>query len=330
MASGATAALARNCSPPTIQSCGHVQRGHEETAVGGDAEAGDDQWALGGFAEEPVAEEVGHGEAQEGGQADDGVELAPARRVEMELVDQEQVAVKRCARADEAEDGHRHQLVVERPDPQQPGHGGAEEDPRRRLLLRLQVHARRLEDVAALVGPLLGFAQGEERESHGNAGQRDEKPVAPAVRDGDHEAEDQDADGLRDRVRQVVPAEDPPPALDGIGVGEVRVVHRVVHPEVRPTPPGRGTRTPTRWARAPWPIRRRRKRSGRRRRPPCGSPGRPTAPAARPTATGPPGPRRPPRPSDGVGHVERVLQVAADQVDAVPECARDRSPPRSS
>ncbi len=231
MASGATAAFGQELQSTHHPELGHVERGHEETAVGGDAEAGDDQRALRGFAEEAVAEEVGHGEAQEGGQADDGVELAPARRVEVELVDQEQVAVKGRSRADEAEDGHRHQLVVERPDPQQPGHGGAEEDPGRRLLLGLQVHARRLEDMAALVGPFLGFAQREECEPHGNAGQCDEKAVAPTMRNGHHEAENQDADGLRDRVRQLMPTEDAPPALDGIGVGEIRVVDRVVHPE---------------------------------------------------------------------------------------------------
>ena len=123
------------------------------------------------------------------------------------------------AGAGEAEDGHGHQLVVERADPQQPGDGRAEQDPWCLLLLGVQVHARRLEDVAALVGPLLGLAQREEREAERNAGQRDQQAVAPVVGDRHDVAEDQDPDRLRQRVRQVVPAEDPPPPLGRVGVG---------------------------------------------------------------------------------------------------------------
>ena len=161
---------------------GHVERQHEEPAVGRDADAGDDQRPLGGAAEVAVAEDVGQREPEEGGQADDGVHLAARGRVEVELVDEEQVAEQRRAGPGEAEDGHRHQLVVERADPQQPGHGGAEEDPGRLLLLGVQVHARRLEDVAALVGALLRLAQGEEGEAERNAGQRHQQAVAPIVR----------------------------------------------------------------------------------------------------------------------------------------------------
>ena len=119
----------------------HVERQDEQSPVGGDGDAGDHEGALGGAAEEAVAEHVGEGEPQEGGQADDGVDLAADCRVEVELVDEEQVPEQRCTGAGEAEDGHRHELVVQRAHPQQPGDGGTQEDPGRLLLLGVQVHA---------------------------------------------------------------------------------------------------------------------------------------------------------------------------------------------
>ena len=148
----------------------------------------------------------------------------------MEFVDEEQVAEQRRTGPCEAEDSHGHELEVERAHAQEPGHRRAEEDAWCLLLLAVQVHARGLEDVAALVGPLLGLAQREEGEAERNAEQRHQQAVAPVVRNGHHVAEDQDPDRLRQRVGQVVPTEDPAPRLGGVGVGQVRVVDRVVHP----------------------------------------------------------------------------------------------------
>jgi hypothetical protein len=167
--------------------------------------------------------------SEEGGQADDGVDLTPAGGVQVELVDEEKVAEQRRTRSGESEDGHGHQLEIERPDAQQPGHCRTEQHPRRAFLLGLQVHARSLEDVAALVRPLLRLAQREQGEAQRDAGERDEQPEAPIVRDGHDIAEDENPDRLRERIGEVVPAEDAPAAFGGIGIGEVRVVHRVVH-----------------------------------------------------------------------------------------------------
>ena len=232
MASGDTAALARNCRTHHHPQLGHVERGDEQAAVGRDADAGDDQRALRGPAEVAVADHVGHGQPEEGGQPDDGVDLAALGRARGGTCRmKKRLPNSGRAGAGEAEDGHGHQLVVERADAQQPGHGRAQQDPGRLLLLGLQVHARGLEDVAALVGPLVRLAQREEGEADGDAGQGDEQAVAPVVGHGDDVAEDQDADRLRERVGQVVPAEDPAPALGRVGVGQVRVVHGVVDAE---------------------------------------------------------------------------------------------------
>ena len=67
------------------------------------------------------------------------------------------------------EDGHRHELVVERPDPQQAGDGRAEQHLGGVLLLGLDVHAGGLQDVARLVGPLLGLPDEEDAQGHGHA-----------------------------------------------------------------------------------------------------------------------------------------------------------------
>ena len=61
---------------------GHVEGGNVEHPVGGDADPGDGQGTLGGAPEVAVTQDVGQGEAEEGGQADDGVDLAPLRGVE--------------------------------------------------------------------------------------------------------------------------------------------------------------------------------------------------------------------------------------------------------
>ena len=188
----------------------------------------------------------------------------------------------------ETEDGDGHQLEVERADPQQPGHGRTEQNPRRPFLLGLQVHARGLEDVTALVGALLRLVQGEQSQAERDAGERHEQPVAPVVADGDDEAEDEDADGLRQRVGEVVPAEDAPASLGGIGVGQVRVVHRVVDAgahrgsqvEEGEPPDVRGDRHEG--------SRNRRRRAGPRRPPPCGCRGRPRGRAGPPTAAATP------------------------------------------
>ena len=323
MASGCTAAVRQELQGHTQPELGHVEGQHEEPPVGGDADAGDDERPLRGAAEVAVAEHVGDGEPEEGGQADDGVDLAARCRVEVELVDEEEVAEQRCAGAGEAQDGHGHQLVVQRADPQQPGDGGAEEHPGRLLLLGLQVHARRLEDVAALVGPLPGLVQREEGEADRDPDQRDQQPVAPVVGDRHDEGEDQDADRLRQRVRQVVPAEDPSARLGRVGVREVRVVHRVVHPgahrggEVEEGEPpdvgrdrheaaedGEDEQSHGRHHLAAAPVGPHRQRDGPQQLRHLGDEGH--------------------RAERRVGHVERRLEVGADEVDAVAERARDQ------
>ena len=59
MASGDTAALARNCRVTHHPELGHVEREDEEAPVGRDADAGDDERPLRGAAEVAVAEDVG-------------------------------------------------------------------------------------------------------------------------------------------------------------------------------------------------------------------------------------------------------------------------------
>ena len=98
-------------------------------------------------------------------------------------------------------------------DPEQPGDGRTQQDPGRLALLGVEVHARGLQDVAGLVLPLVRLVQGEQGQPDGYAGQGHEHPPAPVVAHGDHQAEDQDADGLGQGVGQVVPAEDPTPPL---------------------------------------------------------------------------------------------------------------------
>ena len=120
---------------------------------------------MGRTAEVAVTEDVGQRQPEEGGQSDDGVDLAALGGVEVEFVDEEQVPKQRDPGADESQDRHGHQLVVQGPDPQQSGHGGTEQDPWRLLLLGVQIHPRGLEDVAGLIGTLFGFAQRKEREA---------------------------------------------------------------------------------------------------------------------------------------------------------------------
>ncbi len=139
---------------------GHVEGGHVEGPVGGDADAGDGQRALRGPPEEAVAEHVGHRQSEEGGQADDGVHLAALGGVEAPPPDEVEVPEQRGRRPGEAEDGHGHQLEVDRPDAEQPGHRRPQQDPRRIALLGVDVHARGLEDVARLVGPLVRLVAG--------------------------------------------------------------------------------------------------------------------------------------------------------------------------
>ncbi len=82
--------------------------------------------------------------------------------------------------------------------------------------------------MALLVGALGRLVDGEEGEAEGNAGHRHEQSVAPVVGHRDDENEDEDADGLGQRIAQVVPAENTPPALGWILIGQVRVVHGVI------------------------------------------------------------------------------------------------------
>ena len=121
-----------------------------------------------------------------------------------------------------------------------------------------------------------------------------EQPLAPVVGDRDHVAEDEDADGLGQRIREVVPAEDPParPRSDRRRTGTSCA--RCCSPRC---PPRRQVEE-----REPPDVRRERHEAantgedqqGHARPPPCGCPGRPTAPAAPPTAAGTPVRRRPP------------------------------------
>ena len=300
----------------------HVQRQDIETPVRRDADAGDDERPLRGLPEEAVAEHVGQREPQEGRQPDDRVHLAPRGGIEMELVDEEQVAEQRRAGTSKAQDRDGDQLVVQRADAEQPGHGGAEQDPGRLLLLRLQVHARGLEDVTGLVGPLLGLAQREQREPEGDPHQSDEEAVAPVVRDRHDVPEDQDPDRLRQRVRQVVPAEDPAPPLGRVGVGQVRVVHRVVHAGAHRRREVAGTRTPTRSV-----------REGHQRAEAGEDQQRDARHELAAAPVGPHGQRDRPeelrhlrdeghRAERRVRHVERRLEVVPDQGDAVAEGAR--------
>jgi hypothetical protein len=175
--------------------------------------------------------------------------------------------------------------------------------------------------VAALVLALLRLAQGEEGEAERNAGQRHQQAIAPVVRDSHDVPEDQDPDRLRQRVRQVVPAEDAPARLGRVGVGEVRVVHRVVdsgpdgrrqveegepphvwRPRHQSAEPGENQQGDARHHLAAAPVGPHRQGDGPEQLRHLGDEGN--------------GAQR------RVRHVERVLEVPADQVDAVAESAR--------
>ena len=210
---------------------GDVERDDEERAVGRDAEPRDGQRALGRPPEVAVADHVGHRQAEKAGHPDDGLDFAAAGGAQVELVVEEEIAEEGRPGAGEAQDGHGHQLEVERPDAQEPGHRGAQQDPGGLLLLGLQIHAGRLEDVTGFVGPLLRLAQPQHEKRHREPGQTEQQSIAPVVGEGHHEAEEEQADRAREGIGEVVPAEDPSPALGRVGIGQVRVVHRVVDPE---------------------------------------------------------------------------------------------------
>ena len=121
MASGEIAAVARNWTSHHHPQLGHVERGDEQDPVDGDADPGHDQRPLGCPPEHPVADHVGHGQSHERGQTDDRVDLAPLRRVEAPPPGEVEIAEERAPGAGEPQDGHRHQLEVDRADPEQPG-----------------------------------------------------------------------------------------------------------------------------------------------------------------------------------------------------------------
>ncbi len=146
------------------------------------------------------------------------------------MSDEVKVAEQRGAGSGEPENRHRHQLEVDRADPQQAGDGRTEQNPGGLTLLSVDVHARGLEDVARLVGPLVRLPNCEQREPDGDPDQGDERAPSPVVTHRDDVAEDEDADGLGQRVGKIVPTEDPSSTLGGIGIGEVRVVDGVVDP----------------------------------------------------------------------------------------------------
>ena len=83
----------------------------------------------------------------------------------------------------------------------------------------------------ASLAPFSGSRQTHHEKRHGETGQTEQQSITPVVGEGDHEAEEQQADGARQRIREVVPAEDPSPTFGRVRIGQVRVVHRVVDPE---------------------------------------------------------------------------------------------------
>ncbi len=171
------------------------------------------------------------------------------------------------------------------------------------------------------LAPLSGSRQGEEREAERDADEGDEHPPPPVVSHRHDEAEDQDAHGLAERVGEVVPAEDPAPPLGRVGVRQVRVVHGVVDPV-----PHRGDEVEE--GEGP-DVGREPHQRGEDREDDERDAGHDLAAAAvRPQREG----HRPEqlrhRPDEGhraergVVHVERVLEVVADERDAVVEGAR--------
>jgi hypothetical protein len=239
----------------------------------------------------------------------------------VELVVEEEIAEEGRPGAGEAQNGHGHQLEVERPDAQEPGHRGAQQDAGCLLLLGLQIHARRLEDVTGFVGPLLRFAQPQHEKRHGETGQTEQQSIAPVVGEGYHEAEEEQADGAREGIREVVPAEDPSPAFGRVGIGQIRVVHRVVDPE-----PDGGDQVEEH---EPPDIRGETHQGGEHGHDQQGDDGHQLAAPA----VGPQRQRHRPqqlgrlrhegdRAEAGIREMERSLQVDPDQVDAVAERAR--------
>ena len=159
------------------------------------------QRLLRGAPEEPVAHQEGDRQPEERRQPDDREHIGPVRDGEVPMALEVQRAEQRDARAGEAQDGHRHELVVERADPQEPGDGGAEQDLGGALLLALDVHAGGLEDVARLVGALLGLPDEEGRQRDGNPEERQRQAPAPVVGGGGDVADEEDPDGLARRGR---------------------------------------------------------------------------------------------------------------------------------
>ena len=109
----------------------------------------------------------------------------------------------------------------------QAGHGRAQQDLGGVLLLGLDVHPRRLQDVTRLVGPLLGLADEEDPDRHGHPDDRQGQGPAPVVGRRRDIAHEQDPDGLGHGVVHVVPREDARSAVGGIGVGQIGVVDGV-------------------------------------------------------------------------------------------------------
>ena len=169
---------------------------------------------------------------------------------------------------------------------------------------------------------LVRLAEGEEQKGDGDAGGPHDQSPPPVVRVGHDVPEDEDAQGLGDGVGEVVPAEDAAASLGGVGVREIGVVHRVVHgaahrrEEIEDDEPphigrqchegrqhGEDEKRHARYHLATAPVRPQPEWHGPQQLRHRGHEGH--------------------RPQSAVVEVEGLLEVVADQVDAIAEHARD-------
>ena len=140
---------------------------------------------------------------------------------------------QRAAGSREPEYRDRDELVVERTDPQQPGYRRPEQYPSEPGgLVSGQVHSGGAEDVAStrsLPSPARGgTARASATGRPKAASTRRPAPVVGRLR---QPADEKDPDGLRERVVQSAPREDPGTGARRVGVRQIRVVDRVGRPE---------------------------------------------------------------------------------------------------
>ena len=140
---------------------------------------------------------------------------------------EEQRAEQRDARSGESEYRYGDELVVERADAEQSGHGRPEQHPRGVRLLGGQVQTGCAQYVRRLVGSLGRLAQEHQADSQRQADSGEHERPTPVVGLLRDPADEQDPRGLCERVVQAAPREHTGPGMGRVCVSQIGVVDGV-------------------------------------------------------------------------------------------------------